>query len=99
VEQSAQVVPTSYEIRIKGRLGKPMVASFGDFTASVKSPETILSGAIPDQRALHVLLERIGSLGLELLEVRQLQEAGDGREQESGDGPRGKSNALVEKLG
>jgi hypothetical protein len=67
------VAPATYEIRIKGSLGQPMVAAFGDFTASIRSPETILSGAIPDQRALHVLLERIGSLGLELLEVRQLR--------------------------
>ncbi len=69
------MVPASYEIRIRGTLGQPLVAAFGDFTASVRSPETILSGAIPDQRALHVLLERIGSLGLELLEVRQLRES------------------------
>jgi hypothetical protein len=67
------VVPASHEIRIRGTLGQPLVAAFGDFTASVRSPETILSGAIPDQRALHVLLKRIGSLGLELLEVRQLR--------------------------
>ena len=71
------MVPASYEIRIKGRLGKPALASFGEFTASIKAPETILSGAIPDQRALHLLLERIGSLGLELIEVRQLEDSGD----------------------
>jgi hypothetical protein len=80
-------VPASYEIRIRGRLGKPLVASFGDFTASVRSPETILSGAIPDQHALHVLLERIGSLGLELLEVRRLRESDE----------RGRSSAPVER--
>jgi hypothetical protein len=77
VGDSVDVVPASYEIRIRGSLAKPIVAAFGDFTASVRSPETILSGAIPDQRALHALLERIGSLGLELLEVRQLQGQGD----------------------
>jgi hypothetical protein len=71
------VVPASYEIRIKGRLGKPVLASLGDFSASVKAPETILSGAIPDQHSLHLLLERIGSLGLELLEVRQLHDSSD----------------------
>jgi hypothetical protein len=68
------VVPTSYEIRIKGRLGEPVMQAFAGFTASVRAPETILSGAISDQHALYLLLERIRSLGLELLEVRQLQD-------------------------
>jgi hypothetical protein len=71
------VVPTSYEIRIKGRLGEPVVSAFGGFSASVRAPETILSGAIPDQHALYQLLERIRGLGLELLEVRKLQEPDD----------------------
>ncbi len=71
------LVPTSYEIRIKGRLGEPTVAAFGGFSASVRAPETILSGAIADQHALYQLLDRLRSLGLELLEVRRLQEPGE----------------------
>jgi hypothetical protein len=71
------LVPTSYEIRIKGRLGEPMVAAFGGFTASVRAPETILSTAIPDQHALYQLLDRIRSLELELLEVRKLPDPDD----------------------
>ena len=51
-ESARALVPTSYEIRIKGRLGKPMVAAFGGFAASVRAPETVLSGAIADQHAL-----------------------------------------------
>ena len=71
------MVPTSYEIRIKGRLGEPTVAAFGGFTASVRAPETVLSGAIPDQHALYQLLDRLRSLGLELLEVRRLPDPAD----------------------
>jgi len=71
------LVPTIYEIRIKGRLGEPTVAAFGGFSASIRAPETILSGAIPDQHALLQLLDRLRSLGLELLEVRRLQDPGD----------------------
>jgi hypothetical protein len=74
VPECRALVPTSYEIRIKGRLGEPVVAAFGGFTASVRAPETILSAAIPDQQELYVLLDRIRSLGLELLEVRKLQD-------------------------
>jgi hypothetical protein len=69
------VPPISYEIRIKGRLGEPVIESFGDLDASVKPAETVLRGTIPDQAALHGLLERIQSLGLELVEVKQLPEA------------------------
>jgi hypothetical protein len=71
------LVPTSYEIRIKGRLGEPMVAAFGGFTASVRAPETVLSGAMPDQHALYQLIDRLRSLGLELLEVRRLPDPAD----------------------
>lgn len=71
------LVPTSYEIRIKGRLGEPIVAAFGGFTASVRAPETVLSGAIADQHALYQLLDRLCSLGLELLEVRRLPDPAD----------------------
>jgi hypothetical protein len=68
------VGPASYEIRIKGELHTQALALFEDFAASTRSPETILSGAIPD---LHGLLRRIRSFGLELIEVRRLSEPTD----------------------
>jgi len=37
--------------------------------------ETVLRGPVQDQSSLHGLLDRIQSLGLELLEVRRLPEA------------------------
>lgn len=64
----------SYEIRIKGRVGDPLLSSFGNLDASIKPAETILRGAIVDQAELHGLLDRIQSLGLELIEVRQVAE-------------------------
>lgn len=64
----------SYEIRIKGELHNQALAAFAEFAASTRPAETILSGAIPD---LYGLLRRISSLGLELVEVRQLSEATD----------------------
>lgn len=62
----------SYEIRIRGKLGEPVIESFGDLDASVKPAETVLRGTLPDQAALHGLLDRIQSLGLELIEVKQV---------------------------
>jgi hypothetical protein len=66
------VTPVSYEIRIRGKVGDPLLSSFGELDASIRPAETVLRGMIPDQAALHGLLDRIQSLGLELIEVRQL---------------------------
>jgi hypothetical protein len=72
------VAPASYEIRIKGKVGDPLLASFGGLDASIKPAETVLRGVIADQAALHGLLGRIQSLGLELIEIRQVDEPGGG---------------------
>jgi len=62
----------SYEIRIKGRLSDSVLAAFEGLTATVEPVETVLYGPIEDQPSLHGLLDRIQSLGLELVEIRQL---------------------------
>ena len=68
------VAPVGYEIRIKGRLSDSVTGAFEDFTAAVKPAETVMRGEIRDQSELHGLLDRIQSLGLELIEVRRLPE-------------------------
>jgi hypothetical protein len=67
----------SYEIRIKGRLSDSTVAAFEGLTATVEPVETVLHGPIQDQSSLHGLLDRIQSLGLELVEIRRLPAAPD----------------------
>src|SRR5215213_1236641 len=59
-----------YEIRIKGRLSDSLLAAFEGLTATVKPVETVLHGPVQDQSSLHELLDRIQSLGLELVEIR-----------------------------
>lgn len=66
-----------YEFRIKGRLSDTLCGEFEDFTAAVQPAETVMRGKVRDQSELHGLLERIQSLGLELLEVRRLPERSD----------------------
>ena len=61
-----------YEIRIKGRLSDSLLAAFEGLTATVEPVETVLHGPVQDQSSLHGLLDRIQSLGLELVEIRQL---------------------------
>jgi hypothetical protein len=67
----------SYEIRIKGRLSDSLLAAFEGLTATVEPVETVLCGPVSDQTALHGLLDRIESLGLELVEIRQLPTSHD----------------------
>jgi hypothetical protein len=69
---------TGYEIRIKGRLSDTTTSRFEQFTASVKPAETVMRGEVRDQSELHGLLDQIQALGLDLIEVRQLDDD-DGR--------------------
>jgi hypothetical protein len=65
----------SYEIRIKGRLSDSLLAAFEGLDATVEPVETVLRGPVQDQAALYGLLNRIQSLGLELVEVRRRPQA------------------------
>jgi hypothetical protein len=68
------VTAADYEFRIKGRLSDTLCDEFEDFTAAVRPAETVMRGQVRDQSELHSLLDRIQSLGLELLEVRRVTE-------------------------
>jgi hypothetical protein len=66
------VADDRYEIRVRGRVGKRLLASFHGFDAEVEPVETILRGTVRDQSALHGVLEQIQAFGLELVELRQV---------------------------
>jgi len=68
--------PTMYEIRIRGALSERLLGAFPGFRAETQGGETVLTGALADQAALHGVLSEIEALGLELLEVRRRAEAG-----------------------
>lgn len=61
-----------YEIRIRGQLDTQWSDWFEGFALTVSDDQTILTGRISDQAALHGLLRRIGNLGLTLVSVTQL---------------------------
>jgi hypothetical protein len=73
------VAAVSYEIRIKGRVGASVLASFEDMDSAFRPAETVLRGRICDQPQLHGLLERIQLLGLDLVEVGQVSEDSEPR--------------------
>ena len=59
-----------YEIRIKGHLDKSWADWFDSLNLSHQANgETLLSGALPDQAALHGVLNRLRDLGIELISV------------------------------
>jgi len=63
-------MPEHYEIKIKGHLDP----CWSDWFAGLKltqleGNETLLTGTLPDQAALHGLLERIRDLNLVLISV------------------------------
>jgi hypothetical protein len=71
------VAPAPYEIRVRGKLGEGVANSFSGFEAEVEPAETILRGAVASQSDLRALLEKLESLGLELIEVRRVDRSED----------------------
>jgi hypothetical protein len=63
------VSETMYELRVRGAISGRALSMFEEM--DIRS-DTLLSGVVQDQAALHGLLERIRDLGLELVEVHQV---------------------------
>jgi hypothetical protein len=66
--------PTHYEITVRGHLSETLMAAFTGLEAMPSSGLTVLRGEIADQAALFGVLERVESLGLELVDVRRTVE-------------------------
>ena len=69
-----------YEIRVEGALDRHWAAWFDGLQVTSEGAETVISGPLPDQPALHGLLARVRDLGLCLISVRRLrpeQDAGE----------------------
>ena len=64
--------PVHYEIRVEGVLDEHWAGWFEDLEVSSEAGETILSGPVTDQPALHGVLVKIRDLGMGLISVRRL---------------------------
>lgn len=61
----------TYEIRVERHLGPAAGALFPGFAVRHEADgSSVLTGALPDQAALHGVLARVRDLGLVLTEVR-----------------------------
>jgi hypothetical protein len=60
--------PMVYQIRVKGHLGPRWRDWFGDVTITLEdNGETLLTGPVVDQAALHGLLRKVRDLGMPLI--------------------------------
>ena len=64
-----------YEIRLAGHLDARWTAWFDGLTVAYESDGmTVISGHVPDQAALHGLLQRVRDLGLPLVSVKRVDD-------------------------
>ena len=67
--------PTTYRITVAGRLTQHLGSAFEGFALEPGRERTVLVGEIRDQAHLYGILDRVRSLGLKLVSVRDDQPA------------------------
>ena len=62
--------PAVYHIRIKGHLGRQWTDWFGGLSITLEeNGDTLLTGPVVDQAALHGVLRKVRDLGMPLISV------------------------------
>ena len=63
-----------YQIRLKGHLGRQWTDWFGGLTITLEdNGDTLLTGPVVDQAALHGLLKKVRDLGMPLVSVSPVE--------------------------
>ena len=65
--------PIYYQILVRGRLDPLWSDWFDEFVITDQAGDSLLTGSVPDQAALHGVLGRIRDLGLTLVSIQQLE--------------------------
>lgn len=67
---NSEMKPLVYQIRLKGHLGRHWTDWFDGLTIALEdNGETLLTGPVADQAALHGLLKKVRDLGMPLISV------------------------------
>jgi hypothetical protein len=67
----------TYRIQVRGHLARRWSDWFDGFQMSYCDGDTVLTGSVADQAALHGALAKIRDLGLPILLVQNLEPEGD----------------------
>jgi hypothetical protein len=71
--------PMIYQIRIKGHLGSEWTDWFEGLTITREdNGDTLLTGPVVDQAALHGLLKKIRDLGMTLISIQTINKMNEG---------------------
>jgi hypothetical protein len=70
-----QAMSDEYEIRLKGHLGTQWSQWFNGLVIHHERDETVLTGHVADQAALHGILARIRDIGIALLALKLLHDS------------------------
>jgi hypothetical protein len=63
------VHPTQYRLVVAGELSSRYALAFEGMEIHAEAGRTTISGVVTDQAHLHCLIDRVGDLGLELLDL------------------------------
>jgi hypothetical protein len=72
-EEDDVVQPTRYEIVVLGELSHRFGLAFEGMEVHAHAGRTTISGWVVDQAQLHGLIDRVGELGLELVDLRVVE--------------------------
>lgn len=68
--------PVNYQIRLKGQLDAQWTAWFGGMTVTLTNDgDTVLTGPVADQAALHGLLRKVRDIGIPLVSVNEIHQS------------------------
>ena len=73
MKETGEGRPTTYQIRIKGRLDPRWEEWFDGLTIAVENGDTLITGPVIDQAALHGVLRRVRDLGTPLISVTRIE--------------------------
>ena len=70
---SASQQPICYQILVQGQIDPRWSDWFDEFVITISGGDSLLTGSVLDQAALHGVLGRIRDLGLTLVSIQQLE--------------------------